>query len=132
MLQKSAAIRVLILDDNPGDRVLIRTMLHESSPTKFQTEEAWNLEDGLDRLKAGAPDILMLDLNLPDSRGAATLNKVREINSVVPIIVVTGIEDAETTAEVLGRGAQEYLVKGRFSAALLASTIDRCLSPRRN
>lgn len=77
-------------------------------------------------MRAGGVDILLLDLNLPDSRGVDTLVRVREVTAL-PIIVVTGVEDKQTAAQVLGSGAQDHLIKGNFNAELLGRAMHRCL-----
>lgn len=128
MSTESESLTVFIVDDNPGDRTLIRRMLDDYAPGRFQVEEAWNLTDALRRLRVGGIDLLLLDLNLPDSRGVATLSKVQTVSPGLPVIVVTGAEDRQVVAASLGSNDQNYFVKGQVNAQLLGRTIDRCLS----
>ena len=60
------------------------------------------------------PDVILLDLSLPDSRGLDTLGRVREYAGTAPIIVLTGNDDEKLAIEAIGRGAQDYLVKGEI------------------
>ena len=120
-------ITAFIVDDNPGDRALIRRILRASVADPLQIEEAWNLDDTLERLRAGGIDILLLDLNLPGSRGVETVTRVRAVSPDVPIIVVTGFEDQQIASKVVGQGAQGHLVKGTFDSRVLGFEIRRCL-----
>src|SRR5437763_15852908 len=110
---------VLVVDDNPGDRHLVRVMLEALMPGQFQLEEAWNLAYAVKRLGAGGIDLLLLDLNLPDSRGLGGLSTLRAADPSVPIIVVTGSQDQTAVSEALASGAQDYLVKGNFDQQTL-------------
>jgi DNA-binding response OmpR family regulator len=73
----------------------------------------------------GDLDVVLLDLNLPDSHDLDTLHRLRARDSHVPVIVVTGIEDRRTAVEALANGAQDYLVKGRVDGHLLERAILR-------
>jgi len=121
-------LTAFIVDDNPGDRALIRRILRDCALDELNIEESWNLEDTVDRLRDGGIDILLLDLNLPGSRGAETVAIVRAVSPDVPIIVVTGSDDQQTASEVVGNGAQGHLVKGRFDSRILGREIVRCLN----
>ena len=123
-------LTAFIVDDNPGDRALIRRILRASLTEPVEIEEAWNLDDALQRLQSRGIDIVLLDLNLPGSRGADTVAKVRAVDSDVPVIVITGFEDQEIASKVVGNGAQGHLVKGTFDSRALGTEIDRCLLGR--
>ena len=65
-------VKVLLIEDNPGDARLIREMLREVRDTRFELECADRLSAGLERLRNGGIDIVLLDLGLPDSQGLDT------------------------------------------------------------
>ena len=121
-------LTAFIVDDNPGDRAMIRRILRASVAEPLQIEEAWNLDDALERLRRGGIDLLLLDLNLPGSRGVETVTRVRAVSQDVPIIVVTGFEDQQLASQVVGQGAQGHLVKGTFDSRVLGLEIARCLA----
>jgi DNA-binding response OmpR family regulator len=75
-------------------------------------------------------DVVLLDLNLPDSQDLETLHRLREREPNLPIIVVTGIEDRRKAVEALANGAQDYLVKGHADGHLLERAILRCVGNR--
>jgi CheY-like chemotaxis protein len=105
---------VLVVDDNPGDRHLLRTMLDTIAPGQYGLLEAWNLAQAIKHLEAGGVDLLLLDLNLPDSRGLETLSALRGADGKVPIVIITGSQDQTAVEAALAAGAQDFLVKGEF------------------
>jgi signal transduction histidine kinase len=119
----AAPVRVLQIEDNPGDVALVRAILREAGEQNFVVEHAARLRAGLERLKDGACDVALLDLGLPDSRGIETFRSARTAAPDVPIIVFSGLDDQDLALRAVQEGAQEYLVKGAFDGALLARTI---------
>lgn len=88
------------------------------------------LEAGLEELsKSGgrSPDVVLLDLGLPDSRGMETLETVSERTESFPIVVLTGLQDQQYGVEALERGAHEYLVKGEITSDLLVRSLYHAL-----
>ncbi len=112
-------IGILLIEDNPGDARLIKEMLAEPGKADYHLEHADRLSQGLERFLEGGIDVVLLDLNLPDSQGLETLGKVRAQASAVPIIVLTGLDDEITAVEAVRQGAQDYLVKGDVDSKLL-------------
>ena len=115
-------ITVLLIEDNPGDVALIRTMLAERGAV-LELLSASRLADGLERLAQGDADLVLVDLSLPDSDGLDTLARVQEAAPTVPVVVLTGTDDEALGLEAVQRGAQDYLVKGQVPAALLTRAI---------
>ena len=113
-------MRILLIEDNPGDARLIRESLAEAAGNPFDVTRADRLDDGLQHLAPGAVDVVLLDLSLPDSRGLDTVGKVIERAPWVPIVVLTGLDDKDLAVEAVRRGAQDYLVKGQADGELLA------------
>lgn len=116
-------IRVLLIEDNQYDVVLVREALRESKYDRFQLFTASRLEEGLQLLNNEEIDIILLDLSLPDS---SMLNGMIDIQSSchkIPIIVLTGLGDEEVALQALRLGAQDYLQKGENIFDLLQRTI---------
>ena len=112
--------RVLVVDDEPGDIFLLREMVEEDPKSHFQvTAEVGNLEDAVRVLAQGRIDVVLLDLQLPDSRGADTFIRAHAAVPDVPIIVLSESDDEELALQTVQLGAHEYLVKGRIDAHLL-------------
>jgi signal transduction histidine kinase len=112
------ATRVLLIEDNPGDVDLVRLRLVESLPGA-QVSCASRLSDALALLAQETPSLVLLDINLPDSRGADTIRKVREKAPDVPVVVLSGQDDEALALKAVNQGVQDYLIKGDFSGKRL-------------
>jgi two-component sensor histidine kinase len=118
------SIRLLLIEDNPGDARLIREILTERGGlSSIKVEWRENLKEGLERLRQGSLDILLLDLALPDSSGFETFDMARQADPRLAIIVLTGTTDEELGLKTVSSGAQDYLVKGQYESNLLVRSI---------
>jgi PAS domain S-box-containing protein len=106
-------MKVLLIEDHEGFAVVVREMLL-SLEESVSFEWRNRLDQGIERLIQWKPDVILLDLSLPDSRGLDTLSQVRQYSATAPIIVLTGNDDEKLAIETIGRGAQDYLVKGEI------------------
>jgi len=110
--------RVLLIEDNPGDVDLVRLRLVESLPN-LEVDCVQRLSDALASLERETPTLVLLDLNLPDSRGAETFRRVREKAPQVPVVVLSGQADEALALKAVHQGVQDYLIKGDFSGKRL-------------
>lgn len=122
------SIRVLLIEDDPHDTRFIEKLLEESpsSPTTGQRYEILSvsrLEAALERLSDERFDVILLDLNLPDSSGLSSLETVMSTAVDVPVVVITGIDDEETAVRALEKGAQDYLTKGELVGKVLSRSL---------
>jgi CheY-like chemotaxis protein len=122
----TSPIRILIVEDNPGDYALARRMLESMQSGRFIPVHAGTLAGALEELKQPT-DLVLLDLNLPDSQDLDTLRMVRSRAPRLPILVLTGMEDRQKAVQALSEGAQDYLVKGQADSHLLERAICRNL-----
>ena len=122
---------VLLIEGNPGDARLIREMLAEEPDSPFQLHFSERLAHGLDFLANEKPDLVLLDLSLPDSLGLETFAKVYEHSPAVPIIVLTGTDDKTVALNAVKGGAQDYLVKGRLDRELLVRAMQYSIERKR-
>jgi PAS domain S-box-containing protein len=116
-------MRILLIEDNPGDIRLLQEYLKEGSACRFQIVQADRLSIGLERLAEAPFDAVLLDLSLPDSQGLDTLVRLHEAAKDVPIVVLTGIEDEALGVRLIQAGAQDYLVKGYVTGPLLVRSL---------
>jgi signal transduction histidine kinase len=116
-------IVILLVEDNPGDRRLIREMLAEASNVTFDVQYADRLEAATEYLDHNGVEVILLDLGLPDSQGLATLKKIYAQVSQTPIVVLTGLNDETVGLQAVNEGAQDYLIKGQVDTDLLKRTI---------
>ncbi len=115
-------IKVLLIEDNPGDARLLQEMLVEARGT-FELEHTKRFSTGLEQMAAGNTDVVLLDLSLPDSYGLDTLAKIHAQAPDVPVIVLSGFEDEAMMVRAVRAGAQDYLVKGQADSDLLGRAI---------
>ncbi len=120
----STTMKILLIEDNPGDARLIRLVLAENNPpSQFDVTSTDMLSKAVELLKLDNPDAILLDLSLPDSYGLGTVIKIVAKVPNVPIIILTGQDDEELAISALKEGAQDYLVKNQIDGNLLARTI---------
>jgi len=127
-----AAVRVLLIEDNPGDAGLVRAMLSEAPGVEFRVERVDALLPGMVRIGRGEIDIVLLDLSLPDSQGLAGLTAIRNAAPSIPVVVLTGLADEDVAHEAVRCGAQDYLIKGELSGGALARTLSYAVLRQRN
>ncbi len=116
------ANHVLLIEDNPGDADLVRLRLVESK-SDVDVSCVDRLADGLQAMAADKPSVVLLDLNLPDSRGAETFRKVLNKVPDVPVVVLSGQDDEELAVKAVHQGVQDYLVKGAFDSKQLSRAL---------
>lgn len=123
MTGKHKPIQVLLLEDNPGDALLFRTMLSTEDTIPFEIEHVTKLSAALKRLADQDVDIALLDLSLPDSQGLQTFYTAHDEAPQVPIVVLSGSGSEAIAIEAVQAGAQDYLVKGEINDRTLVRSI---------
>ena len=130
-----AQIRVLIVDDDLVDRMACRRALLQEPDYEFVLHEAETGREGLQLAHAQKPDCILLDYNLPDLDGLEFLSELRnDMGEItVPVIMLTGADNASVAVEAMKRGARDYLVKdvNRQYLELLTAVIQRVLREQR-
>lgn len=116
-------LKVLLLEDNPGDAFLLKFYLSESANPVFTVNHAETLKAALDMLAEGKYDIIISDMNLPDSFGVDTIKSILQKHPGNMLIVLTGLTDEEVGLETVRYGAQDFLVKGKFDGKVLISSV---------
>jgi len=117
-------IKVLLIEDSPGDVRLIETLLAQSRELSFEVEWLDTLTAGMERLMACKVDVVLLDLGLPESVGIDTLQRLfARMESVPTVVVLSGLNDETIALQAVQFGAQDYLVKGHVDSALLVRSI---------
>ncbi len=110
--------RVLLIEDNPGDADLVRLRLVEGN-SAVDVSCCDRLADGLAAMSKSPPNVVLLDLNLPDSHGAETFRTVLDKAPDVPVVILSGQDDEELAIKALHQGVQDYLVKGEITSTHL-------------
>ena len=120
-------VRVLLIEDDPDDVELIKDMLGEGCGAGFELVHAPDLSTGMDCLARLGPDVVILDLWLPDSSGFATLAKVFACQPEVPVIVLTGYHDGQIELEAADFGAAGCLEKARVTSDQLRRAVSEAV-----
>ncbi|MGC9358491.1 MAG: sensor histidine kinase, partial [Anaerolineae bacterium] len=121
-------LNVLVIEDHAGDARLIRELLAKAP------DRAWNLPyfhliwvttlaAGLARLAKGDIDAVLTDLELPDSQAHETYGQLVARAPDIPVVVLTGREEADLARRTVRAGAQDYLLKGELRGTLLAHAL---------
>ena len=119
-----AVLRILLVEDNPGDVRLIREMLAEGGKQLvFKIEQVDTLAAGIEKTRREKFDAILLDLGLPDSEGFETFYSFHAVSPDVPIIVLTVLHDEDAAIKAVRGGAQDYLIKGMLEGELLTRGI---------
>jgi PAS domain S-box-containing protein len=116
-------IKILLIEDNPGDAYLIEEQLEEFANFSYEFKNVETLNEALSVLKEQPFDVILLDLGLPDSDGISTFLRIFNKNPLIPIIILTGLNDETIGSYAVKKGAQDFLVKGQIEGRLLQSTI---------
>ncbi|MFR9775354.1 PP2C family protein-serine/threonine phosphatase [Micromonospora sp. MS34] len=126
--QLSAGYTLLLIEDDPGDALLVREYLTDSD-VAAHLDVASTLAHAIN--SDHSPDGVLLDLHLPDGQGLDALRRVLDRWPRTAVLVLTGLDDNATAAAAVAAGAQDYLVKGQIDAALLGRTIRYAIHRKR-
>ena len=121
------AKRVLFIEDDEDYQRLVSAAL-VGSEDGFDVKTARTLAEGIGLLKQFNPQIIVVDLNLPDGAGYETFLRVQAQAGGVPIIVLTGWDDDDTALQAIKDGAQDYLVKNLIQPKLIARAMNMALN----
>lgn len=116
-------ITILHIEDNPADAALIREILADAKEFSGTVRHAGLLSLGMEIMAAEAVDVILLDLDLPDSSGESTFQAVKERARDTPVILMTGLNDEQAAINAVREGAQDYLLKSQMDANLLVRSI---------
>ena len=119
--------RILVVDDDRVDRMAVRRHLSRV-PGEVAVEEADGVLAAIERL-AGEPfDCVVLDYNLPDGDGLTFLRGLRSAGLEVPVVMITGQQDAGVASDLIQAGAAGYIPKAQLSPTLLLAALRRALA----
>jgi CheY-like chemotaxis protein len=123
MERRGTMAKVLVIDDEPSIRVLLDMLLRGKGYDVLFADNGW---DGLDLYHREHPDVILLDLRMPELDGVTVLKHIRSVDLKQPVIVLTGDRTPETEQQVRTLGVNEFIVKGS-SLHLLGDVLKRLL-----
>ena len=130
-MNDTIVIDILLVEDNPADIFLVKKMLQATSlhiNSLYTTDKVIEAREALKSLHF---NVALLDLSLPDSFGLETFLEIKSYVKGIPVIILTGLNDASIAIEALKQGAQDYLVKGEFTSDLLFRAIQYSLERKK-
>lgn len=130
-LKYGAPLRVLALEDNLIDRSILESMLLKSKDYTSFIRITDKFEEAEEFLRTFVFDVVILDLNLTDRLGIDTLIELRQKFADIPIVVNTGAFENEIGLEALNYGAQDFLVKGDYTARILNKVLHYAVERKR-
>lgn len=112
-----------MIEDSNADYRLIQEYLGESQSPSFRISRGADFSAGLSLITNESPDLVMLDLSLPDRTGLEALSEIKRRFPQIPVIICSGAEDKEITVNALQIGAQDYVYKGKFDSYSLSRSL---------
>ena len=122
---------VLLVEDNLIDAQLIRRLLRRVSSSYYRITHVRTLNDAVLSAEELTPDVILADLNLPDSRGTDTVASLQTSYPDIPLVIVSSWEDEAISLRSVKAGAQDYLVKGHIDGANLHRVIRYAIERKR-
>ena len=122
---------VLLVEDNLIDAQLIRRLLRRVTATYYRITHVRTLNDAILSTEELTPDVILADLNLPDSRGTQTVKSLQTAYPDIPLVIVSAWEDEAISLRSVKAGAQDYLVKGHIDGANLHRVIRYAVERKR-
>jgi two-component system KDP operon response regulator KdpE len=112
------AVEVLLIDDDPDLSIMLRTLLRGQD---FQIQAVFSGEEGIQACRGSQPDVVILDILMPEMDGWEVCEQIRDF-SEVPILILSALGSPGSVARALDAGADDYLIKP-IHASLLASRL---------
>ena len=112
------ALEVLLIDDDPDLSIMLRALL---SGQDFEIQSVFSGEEGIDACRDGNPDVVILDILMPEMNGWEVCERIRDFSDV-PILVLSALGSPGSVARALDAGADDYLIKP-IHASLLTSRL---------
>jgi two-component system NtrC family sensor kinase len=123
--QSVTSKRILIIDDSPDTQKMLTEQVIE--PLGYQAIAAWDGEEGLKLFSEEHPNLVILDMRLPEMDGIDVLKALQEKQENTPVIFITAFEATEMVVEAFRMGARDYIVKP-FSPQDMQETVQRVLA----
>lgn len=124
------ALKLVLVEDNPGDRLIVRSFLEDDPEQQWEIVEAPNLATGIEAIVSGQGDAVLLDLHLPDGEGPDVVTRMAEVAQGVPIVVLTGSAEAAIGSACVAAGADDYVSKTTLSEHGLRRALGYAVSRR--
>jgi diguanylate cyclase (GGDEF)-like protein len=124
-------LRLLLVEDNPGDAALVREMLRTALEDRVELIHVESLSEACAQVRKVGAACVLLDLSLPDAVGMEAVAQMQAAAPAIPIVVLSGLNDENLALNAVQHGAQDYLIKGRVDEVLIARSIRYAIERKR-
>lgn len=114
---------ILLVEDNPGDIRLVRSMLSEPGPYRFGVTHIDRCDNALELVAEHSHDAYVINLSVPDSRGMLTLDAFWEADPETPVIIYSSAAEEDFAVKAVQAGAKDYIVKGQADGAAMQRSL---------
>lgn len=125
-------MRVLLVEDDNDDAVFLKTCLRRQDAKAVELVRADTMATAISTLRDSQFDVILLDLNLPDSTGQDSVHRIQSADPSVPIVVLSGEANEDFAIEILNRGVQDYLVKWEGDGRTILRSIRYAIERKRS
>jgi two-component system sensor histidine kinase UhpB len=115
--------QILVIEDNELDLVILEKYINDIDVTTAKVLHAFTINTAKEILQSHIVDIIILDLNLPDSSGLKTFSTINALATNIPIIILSGVNDIAMALKAINLGAQDYLIKGEYDRVAIYKSI---------
>ncbi|MEO7265314.1 MAG: response regulator [Ferruginibacter sp.] len=127
MINSNSSLRILIIEDSPGDFELVQSYLGENILPSIVHAANFKKASAILSGPAAAFDIILLDLSLPDKSGKDLITEVLKIAGDCPVIILTGYSDIDFSIQSISQGISDYILKDDITSSNLYKSISYCL-----
>jgi len=132
MDQSQSSISILIIEDNPGDQILLEENLKSTQLLISNIIIVPTLAEAFSLLSQQSFSLIFLDLFLPDSSGLESFTELIKLYSKIPVIISSGFTDTEVAVKAITLGAQDFLIKSDYDNKLLEKTVRYSIERKKN
>lgn len=125
-------MKILLVEDDANDVAFLKACLRRQDVKSVELVRVASMADAVGALKKNQFDVVLLDLNLPDSTGHNSVRSIQNADSSAPIVVLSGEGDEDFAIEILNRGVQDYLVKWEGDGRTILRAIRYAIERKRS
>lgn len=118
---------ILLMEDNPDHQELLRLTLHQAFGQELTLSVSASLTEGMASLDTTTPDVVLSDLNFPDSSATQTMASLRQFGESTPLVILTSHSSDEICSSLMEGGAQDCLAKDEITPSLLRRVINNAI-----
>ena len=126
------SISILVIEDNPGDQLLLESNLADTHLSIAKVTMASTIAEGINYLHNESFSLVFLDFYLPDSNGLESYIELSKINPKIPVIILSGLSDTELSLKAISLGAQDFLLKGLYDRHSLEKAVRYSIERKKN